>query len=114
MNAYLEYTHGVIRVYDAPIQSDVPCEGFVAVLSLTKVGPHDVLLSADLSVRRLTLSDVKAIKRVLIEAGFRRAYAWRRKGRRVPYGGRVIRECDTLALWEVDLIGVTSDTHSGS
>lgn len=103
MKAYLEYTHGIIRVYDQPIDTDAPCEGFYVVLNVTKIGPADALLSADLSSRKLTRADIKTVKQVLIDAGFKFAYAWRHTGRRVPYGGTVIKEDGHLALWRVEL-----------
>lgn len=102
-NALLEYTHGVIRVYDQASEDAAVKEGFYAVLNVQKVGPGNVLLSADLSRKRLTKTEIRAIKECLKAAGFKRAYAWRHKGRRVPYGGHIINECEHLALWEVEL-----------
>lgn len=101
--AMLEYTHGVIRVYDQASEGAAVKEGFYAVLNVQKVGPGNVLLSADLSRKRLTISDIRAIRDCLKYAGYKRAYAWRHKGRRLPYGGHIISESEHLSLWEVEL-----------
>lgn len=104
MHAALEFTHGVIRVYDADPASGEPVEGFFAVVNVAKIGPGEALLSADVSNRRLTRADIVGIKQCLIDHGFTRAYAWRRNGRRVPYGGHIIRTAGPLNLWAVDLL----------
>lgn len=106
MSAHLEYTQGIIRIYDGKVDTAArPPEGFYSVLTITRTGPYDVLIVGDLSAKPLTRKVVKEIHALLAKEGFKRAYGWRLNGRLVPFGrnGRLVKTEGEYSLWEVDL-----------
>ncbi|WKJ88913.1 hypothetical protein QZJ86_12870 [Methylomonas montana] len=102
MSVHIEWTQGVARTFDNGRRFE-DADPFVSVIKLDKIGPDTVLLSADLTQRKLTRGDIAELKQELIAAGFALVHCWRKVGRRVPYGGRVIRTKGQLALWEIEL-----------
>ncbi|MBS3955390.1 MAG: hypothetical protein KGZ88_20775 [Methylomicrobium sp.] len=105
MTFHIEWTHGVGRVYDEDF-SFKNADPFFSVMALEKIGPDAVLVSADLSIRRLKKSDIADGYTKLREAGFKLMYCWRKVGRNVPRGakgGKLIRVVGELAFWEVEL-----------
>lgn len=106
MTVHIEWTTGIARIYDQAMDISEPVEGFFAVLNISRIGPGRALLEADLSNHRLTRKNIIEVRRALVGAGFRLAYAWRHEGRTVPYGrnGRIVDTSDGLSLWEVDLL----------
>jgi len=102
VTVHVEWTQGIARTYDNGHQFE-NADPFVSVIKVDKIGPDAVLLSADLTQRKLTRTDLAELKIELITAGFSLVYCWRKVGRKVPYGGRVIRTTGSLALWEIEL-----------
>ncbi|OAI12802.1 hypothetical protein A1507_18725 [Methylomonas koyamae] len=102
MSLHVEWTQGIGRTFD-PGKTYENSDPFVSVVKIDKIGPDTVLLSADLSQRKLTRSDIADLKRELVACGFEFVHCWRKIGRKVPYGGKVIRTRGNLALWEIEL-----------
>lgn len=102
MSVHIEWTQGVARTFD-PGKRFEDAAPFVSVVKVDKIGPDTVLLSADLSQRKLNRGDIADLKAALAAAGFELVHCWRKIGRKVPYGGRVIRTKGQLALWEIPL-----------
>lgn len=105
MSIHIEWTHGVGRVFDEGMDF-VNYDPFVSVMSIEKIGPDCVLISADLSQRKLKKSDIEALYTALKQAGFVLMHCWRKVGKRVPRGnriGRILRTVGDLALWEIEL-----------
>lgn len=102
MTVHIEWTQGIARTYDDGNRFD-NADPFVSIIKVDKIGPDTVLLSADLTQRKLTRGDIAELKEKLIIAGFSLVHCWRKIGRRVPYGGHVVRTKGQLALWEIEL-----------
>lgn len=102
MTVHIEWTQGVARTFDGGLNFE-DADEFVSAIKLDKIGPDMVLLSADLTRRKLTRGDIADLRLKLLAAGFTLVHCWRKTGRRVPYGGRVIRTKGKLALWEIEL-----------
>jgi len=98
--AELELMSGVIRLYASP---DHSYDDYYCVLTITATGPGVCTIFALHATRVLRKSDVHAIKTTLLAAGYIKARGWRKQGRRVPFGGRVLQAYDGMALWEVEL-----------
>lgn len=99
---HIEWTQGIARTFDDGFSFDNADE-YVSVVKLDKIGPDTVLLSADLSRRRLTRADIAELRLKLLAAGFSLVHCWRKAGKKVPYQGRVIRNKGKLVLWEIEL-----------
>ncbi len=105
MSMHIEWTHGVGRVFDGSL-SFANHDSFFSVMSIDKIGPDCVLVSADLTQRKLKKSDIESIYQALKAAGFALMHCWRKVGKRVPRGarnGRILRTVGDLSLWEIEL-----------
>lgn len=102
MSVHIEWTQGIARTFDQGLSFE-DASPFVSVVKVDKIGPDTVLLSADLTQRKLTRGDLTELKKELIAAGFSFVHCWRKVGKRVPYRGHVIRTKGKLALWEIEL-----------
>ncbi len=105
MSMHIEWTHGVGRVFDEGL-SFANHDPFFSVMSFEKIGPDCVLVSADLTQRKLKKSDIDDCYFALKAAGFALMHCWRKVGKRVPRGarkGRILRTVGDLSLWEIEL-----------
>lgn len=105
MSLHIEWTHAVGRVFDEGL-SFANHDPFISVMSIEKIGPDCVMVSADLSQRKLKKSDIEALYHELKAEGFVLMQCWRKAGKRVPRGkrkGRIVRNSGDLALWEIEL-----------
>lgn len=102
---HIEWTHGIGRIFDHGLSFNNH-DAFFSVMMIEKIGPDCVLVSADLSQRKLKKSDVESTYQELKSAGFLLMHCWRKAGKRVPRGrrkGRILRTCGDLNLWEIEL-----------
>ncbi len=99
---HIEWTQGVARTYD-PGHSFENADPFVSVIKLDKIGPDTVLLSIDLTTRKVTRRDLTKLRTALLQHGFKYAQCWRKTGKVVPFGGRALHVSGNLTLWEVTL-----------
>ena len=102
MAAHLDISSATIRVFDDK-ESYQACDPFAFVVTVTWIARDAVFLSAGLSNRPLQRSDLQDIKHCLVDNGVEIVYIWRRIGHKPPWPGRVLRELDNLAFWEIAL-----------
>jgi hypothetical protein len=100
MAAHLEISGATIRVFDGG-NSYQAGDPYVFEVNVTWIARDAVFLSAGLSNRPLQRSDLQAIKQCLVDHGVAIVYVWRRIGHKPPWPGRVLRELDNLAFWEM-------------
>lgn len=90
----IEWTQGTGRYYEK--EEDVTSFGeYYSVLTLTRIGPETVLVSADLSKKPLTRKDIIDLINSLKKEGFLYLHCWRSSSKTLPF--RLFRSHSILA-----------------